>query len=125
MAVLSYVDAYTDMHFVHGDFHPANVMLKPTEQRTMTFRDVEVVTNGYRTWIMDFENSTIGLHSRSWTNLCFDLQKLFNTLTTFVPDLDKSGIQRIIKAIFKQEESGRIDSKELHTIIDENILFVK
>lgn len=121
MAVLSYIDAYTAINFVHGDFHPANVMIKPTKQRTMTFGDVEVATHGYRTWIMDFENSTIGAHSRSWTDLCFDLQKMFMILTTFVQNLDKVKLQKIIKAIFLQEERGSVDPNALHAIIGDNI----
>ena len=123
MAVLSYIEAFDLLRFVHGDFHPANVMMKKTGLSVMTFGDVEVTIHGYRTWIMDFENSTVGQNARSWTDMCFDLQKLFTTLTTFMPTLNKVGIQSIIREIFKQEDRGSIDRTALYTSIERGITF--
>ena len=123
MAVLSYVNAYESEHFVHGDFHPANVMLKATEQRTVTFGDIVVDTNGYRTWIMDFENSYVNITSRSWTDLCFDLKKMFTLLPTFVSGLNKAGINSIFKEIMNQEENGSINQAALYDVIGKGIAF--
>jgi len=61
-ALLTYISAFVT-GYLHGDFHPGNVLLKKTKQNSIDYlfdgigEVSNVETNGVRTWIMDFENT--------------------------------------------------------------------
>jgi hypothetical protein len=88
-AFLSYTNAF--FHgYLHGDFHPGNVLLKKTKQAKIdyVFREKEneevldIETNGMRTWIMDFENTKIA-NRDNLTHIMdyyYEIQRFFNTI---------------------------------------------
>jgi hypothetical protein len=72
--------------FIHGDLHSGNVLLKKTSQSSITYsipgmEPITIPTNGVRTWIMDFENSSIAK-----TDTPYNIMMIFNN---FYPDIKK------------------------------------
>jgi serine/threonine protein kinase len=135
MACMSLCDAYEKKHIIHGDFHAGNIMLKKTKETSIIYKygtnETEVInvkTYGYRTWIMDFENS----YEFNETNLLrakadfyFDMKKLFILLPTYITFLNKSGLNALIKEISKMEDNPNpnfpFNRKLLSEIIYKNI----
>ena len=126
IACLSLCDAYEKKGFVHGDFHPGNVMMKATKQASVVFDNISIKTNGVRPWIMDFENSKVDptRSDMSRSHFFFDLRKMFMLLTTFVRELDITGVNAITKDIMLMEEmSGMVNKERLCVAIDTGIAF--
>lgn len=125
MACLSLCEAFERKQIVHGDFHPENVMLKKTKQTTLEFDGIVVKTYGYRTWIMDFEASyQFNETTRDWkakTDFFYDMKKFFILLPSFVPSIDKTGINAIVKFIYASE-NGELDKALMYETINSNIM---
>jgi serine/threonine protein kinase len=109
-AFLSYINAFM-CGYLHGDFHPGNVLLKTTKQITLDY-DLDgigkidgVETNGIRTWIMDFENMReISRDNKSdIMDFYFDIQKFIILLQDhrFIHKIDKRTFIPISKIIQK------------------------
>jgi hypothetical protein len=98
-AVLSYITAFTN-GYLHGDFHPGNVLLKKTKQLSIDylFEGIgeinNIETNGIRTWIMDFENTRpiTKENKKDTMDFYFDIQKFFILLQDhrFINNIDKT-----------------------------------
>ena len=98
-AFLSYITAFTN-GYLHGDFHPGNVLLKKTKQLSIDylFEGIgeinNIETNGIRTWIMDFENTRpiTKENKKDTMDFYFDIQKFFILLQDhrFIKNLDKT-----------------------------------
>ncbi len=100
-AFLSHINAFT-CGYLHGDFHPGNVLLKTTKHTTLDYdldgigQIVGVETHGIRPWMMDFENTReISRDNKSdIMDYYFDIQKFIILLQ------DHRFIQRIDKRTF-------------------------
>jgi hypothetical protein len=113
-AILSYITAFT-YGYLHGDFHPANVLLKKTKQTSIDYlfdgigeiKNIE--TNGIRTWIMDFENtrSITKENQRDVMDFYFDIQKFFILLQDqrFIKNIDKTTTLSVMQVIHKYMNS--------------------
>jgi serine/threonine protein kinase len=101
-AILSILSVFVN-GYLHGDFHPGNVLLKKTKQSSIDydFDGIGVVpnieTNGVRTWIMDFENTREVKkkqteNKRDTMDFYYDLQKFFMLLQDhrFIRNIDKT-----------------------------------
>jgi hypothetical protein len=106
-AFLSHITAFMS-DYLHGDFHPGNVLLKKTKQTTIDYEldgigKITVETNGIRTWIMDFENMReITRNNKSdIMDFYFDIQKFIMLLQDhrFIKKIDKHSIIPISKII--------------------------
>jgi serine/threonine protein kinase len=112
-AVMTNISAF--MHgFLHGDFHPGNVLLKKTKQSSIDYLfeeigEVNIETNGVRTWIMDFENTReiSAENPRDIMDFYFDIQKFFTLLQDhrFIKNIDKSTVINIFRWVNKYMNS--------------------
>jgi hypothetical protein len=115
IACISYIDAYNEKGFVHGDFHAGNILLKKTTQKTIL-----VETHGIRPWICDFEKSYICKKSKnSDADFIYDLQKLFFLLPTMISNISKSNIMNIPQ--FINNNYNNLKTEEFFNIISEII----
>jgi serine/threonine protein kinase len=107
-AILTYISAFF-LGYLHGDFHPGNVLLKKTKQTSISylFDDIgeisNIETNGIRTWIMDFEN-TREINKNNNADLLdfyFDIQKFFILLQDhrFIRNIDKTSTVPLLQII--------------------------
>lgn len=96
---LSYISAYEKYNFVHRDFHPANILLKPSKKTSITYEpfDTTIETFGMRSWIMDFENATFETRKTEQSNIdfCQDFNRFFIFIPTFMPQINYVGTQQI------------------------------
>jgi len=92
IACLCYIDAYKERGFIHNDFHAANILLKKTRQRIISFTsEIHVTLRGVRPWIGDFEKSVVSNQSSmDYEHFKYDIGKLFILLPTFVQHVDRS-----------------------------------
>jgi serine/threonine protein kinase len=114
-AIMTNVSAF--MHgFLHGDFHPGNVLLKKTKQSSIDYLfeemgEVNIETNSIRTWIMDFENTReiSAENPRDIMDFYFDIQKFFTLLQDhrFIKNIDKSTTINIFRWVNKYMNSLR------------------
>jgi len=100
-ALLSYINAFTN-GYLHGDFHPGNILLKTTKQTSIDYlfegigevKNIE--TNGIRSWIMDFENTRhiTKDNKKDIMDFYFDIQKFFTLLQDhrFIKNLDRTSL---------------------------------
>ena len=97
IACCSLIHAYVSKKLVHADFHAANILLKETSLSIVTFDDIEIKTNGIRTWICDFEKSYKyeDGNINAFGDFVYDLQKLFFLLPTFLPFIDRISVLKI------------------------------
>lgn len=112
-AIMTNVSAF--MHgFLHGDFHPGNVLLKKTKQSSIDYLfeemgEVNIETNSIRTWIMDFENTReiSAENPRDIMDFYFDIQKFFTLLQDhrFIKNIDKSTTINIFRWVNKYMNS--------------------
>lgn len=66
-AIMSTIQAYQKVGFIHGDFHLDNILLKKTKKKYITYnietdkgiKEIQIPSNEYKVIIMDFENSWI------------------------------------------------------------------
>jgi predicted unusual protein kinase regulating ubiquinone biosynthesis (AarF/ABC1/UbiB family) len=107
-AILTYISAFF-LGYLHGDFHPGNVLLKKTKQTSISylFDDIgeisNIETNGIRPWIMDFEN-TREINKNNNADLLdfyFDIQKFFILLQDhrFIRNIDKTSTVPLLQII--------------------------
>jgi hypothetical protein len=107
-SILTYISAFV-VGYLHGDFHPGNVLLKKTKQTSISylFDDIgeisNIETNGMRTWIMDFEN-TREINKNNNADLLdfyFDIQKFFILLQDqrFIRNIDKTSTVPLLQII--------------------------
>lgn len=114
-AIMTNISAF--MHgFLHGDFHPGNILLKKTKQSSIDYLfeeigEVNIETNGVRTWIMDFENTReiSAENPRDIMDFYFDIQKFFTLLQDhrFIKNIDKSTNINIFQLVNKYMNSLR------------------
>lgn len=107
-AFLSYITAFTN-GYLHGDFHPGNVLLKKTKQTTIDYlfegigEITNIETNGIRTWIMDFENTRhiTKDNKKDIMDFYFDIQKFFILLQDhrFINNIDKTTTMSLMQII--------------------------
>jgi hypothetical protein len=107
-ALLTYISAFT-YGYLHGDFHPGNVLMKKTKQRSIDYlfdgvgevKNIE--TNGIRTWIMDFELTREIDKSNIMDNIYFyyDIQKFFTLLQEhrFIKNINKLTLLHVMNVI--------------------------
>lgn len=109
-ACLSVLCAFSMKKLIHGDFHAGNVLLNATTTKKIVYKlrdveDIEVVTHGYQTIVMDFENTTEYNDDTMYdkitglNNFYYDLKKFFTLIVFFVPTLDKKTIYQVEKVI--------------------------
>lgn len=107
-SILTYITAFV-LGYLHGDFHPGNVLLKKTKQTSITYvfdnigEISNMETNGFRTWIMDFEN-TREINKNNKADLLdfyFDIQKFFILLQDhrFIRNIDKTSSLPLLQCI--------------------------
>ena len=133
-AFLSHINAFT-CGYLHGDFHPGNVLLKITKHTALDYdldgigQIVGVETNGIRTWIVDFENMReISRDNKSdIMDFYFDIQKFIVLLQDhrFIPKIDKRTFIPISKIIQKNMmEFPNMDFIEQMMLAIDEISFV-
>ena len=133
-AFLSHINAFTS-GYLHGDFHPGNVLLKTTKHTALDYdldgigQIVGVETNGIRTWIMDFENMReISRDNKSdIMDFYFDIQKFIVLLQDhrFIPNIDKRTFIPITNIIQKNMmEFPNMDFIEQMMLAIDEISFV-
>jgi serine/threonine protein kinase len=124
IACLCYIDAYKQKQFIHNDFHAANILLKTTAQKTMTFSDdITVRLQGIRPWISDFEKSVIGTGTPiDYENFKYDMTKVFYMLPTFLPQIDRSRILNVVTFFQSVDNICSDDARRrLGSVIVENV----
>ena len=72
--IISQMYAFTNHGFLHNDLHLDNILFKRSKMQNMHYADIEVMTNGYKAIIMDFDSSLIGVDASEaisyfWSNL--------------------------------------------------------
>jgi hypothetical protein len=98
-AFLSIMAAFRTHGFIHGDLHTGNILLKKTRKSSITYsipgmEEFDIPTNGVRTLIMDFENSSIAKNDTpykrmvTFNNYYHDIIKLLTFLLMFNKTLD-------------------------------------
>ena len=110
-ALLSYINAFTH-GYLHGDFHPGNVLLKTTKQRSIDYlfdrfdqngEVLNIETNGLRTWIMDFENTreVDDENKKDIMDFYLDIQKFFIILQDyrFIKNINKPTLNPLLQVI--------------------------
>lgn len=127
-SVLSVLSAYANHSIIHGDFHAGNVLLKPTKSSSLTYSfqtlTITVPTHGIRTWIMDFENTSIADTRTQYgmimamNNLYFDLKKFFSLLHLTIPLLDIRSLVPIEQLFNKRMcESVFLSPTDIQTLL--------
>lgn len=130
-SLLSILMAFNKLNIIHGDFHPANVVLKETKQKELSY-DIPTIgllehipTYGIRTWVMDFENSSIADFSNNYNKMktlndfYYDLSKFFTLLKGFIKNLNFITIQPIIHYISAIHiKSNLLTLKNINDILD-------
>jgi serine/threonine protein kinase len=136
-AMLSIISIYCKHNIIHGDFHPGNVLLKETKQREITYNlsnigEITVPTYGIRTWIMDFENTSIADTTTTYgtimgfNNFYFDISKFITALADFIKGLDPRSFILLRKIIDKQMMQSKMFTMEQLLVtmnVIENIKF--
>ena len=134
-AILSMLTAFFSLGVIHGDFHIGNVLLKTTKQKNLMYSipalnfQEEIPTHGFRTWIMDFENSKIVDRSNSraigsiMNEFYIDFAKLFTTTRFMLQNtIDPVSITRVAsyidKLLINQKMMKRDDIRQILTLID-------
>lgn len=110
-SVLTIISAFYKLNIIHGDFHAGNVLLKSTKSANISYDILDTVitlkTNGLRTWIIDFENtSTVTLDTQynkimAMNNFYIDLKKFFTLLNISIKMIDVRSLVPIEKFINK------------------------
>ena len=128
-AFLSILVLFYKMNMIHGDFHPGNVLLKPTKQSDIIYSipdvgEFTVITNGLRTWIMDYEKTDYVDFSSKFSTITafndfyFDIQKFFMLLYNTIKTLDQRTIMPITSFISKRGmSSSYLTKKDIDAII--------
>ena len=128
-AFLSTIVLFHTINMIHGDFHPGNVLLKPTKQSDIIYSipdigEFTVKTNGIRTWIMDYEKTDyIDFSSKfskitGFNDFYFDIQKFFMLLYNTIKTLDQRTIMPITSFISKRGmSSSYLTKKDIDAII--------
>ena len=87
-ATLSMITAFFTLGIIHGDFHIGNVLLKKTNLKSISYHisalnfTSNIDTHGFRTWIMDFENSTMANLSSPYDTM-ITLNRFYSDLSRF------------------------------------------
>lgn len=127
-ALLSIIVLFHKMNMIHGDFHPGNVLLKPTKQSDITYSipevgEFNVKANGMRTWIMDYEKTDYADYSSKFTtiisfnNFYYDIQKFFMLLYNTIKTLDPKTIMPIASFVSNRGiTSTYLTKKDIDTI---------
>jgi hypothetical protein len=127
-ALLSIIVLFHKMNMIHGDFHPGNVLLKPTKQSDITYSipevgEFNVKANGMRTWIMDYEKTDYANYSSKFTtiisfnNFYYDIQKFFMLLYNTIKTLDPRTIMPIASFVSNRGiTSSYLTKKDIDTI---------
>jgi hypothetical protein len=126
--IISLMYAFTNHGFLHNDLHLDNILFKRTKMQTIHYADIEVMTNGYKSIIMDFDSSLIGVDASQaisyfWSNMYNMLSRVRFDLKdkiTAVKNFDNI-ILFISNAEVNKYEATR--AKELISLI-ESIQFV-
>lgn len=80
--ILAYINAF--FHgYLHGDFHPGNVLLEKTDETEVLYH--KVPTNGLRIWIMEFSKSRViePNNKKDLIDFYFDMEKFFILLQDY------------------------------------------
>jgi hypothetical protein len=125
-SILSYIQLFMN-GYLHGDFHPGNVLLKKTSSTYIDYKikNVGIIDNiptfGIRTWIMDFENMTECdiTDKLILNNFYFDIKKFFILIQQdlYIKNIDKHSIIHLDNYINKLCLSGNI-------LIHSDIIFI-
>jgi serine/threonine protein kinase len=118
-ALFSIIALLHKSNLIHGDFHPGNVLLKPTKQTSIIYNIPQLgaynlKTYGLRPWIMDFENmkyanySSRFLSTQSFNDFYYDIQKFFMLLYNTIKTLDPRTVSPIVGYISKKSIDGGI-----------------
>ena len=120
-AVLSLVSAFCNKGIVHGDFHAANVLLRKSSHRIISFRfdnkfTIDVDSENMQAVVADFENAKLvndydgGMRFAKF-DFYQDLQKFFALLPHFVKGLDAISVNDVVLIV------SRSFQKELDPIL--------
>jgi hypothetical protein len=124
-ACLCYIDANVKKHFIHNDFHAANIMMKSTKQRSLQFKgEINVKLYGARPWIGDFEKSVIGSESlKDEADFRYDLRKMFFLLPTFIKNINSDEMSKINRFLNSTDDLTSDDfRRDLGNVIAANIV---
>ena len=107
-ALLSNISAFTK-GYLHGDFHPRNILLKNTEQNTIDYllegigEVSKIETNGVITTIMDFDKmrEVTKENKKDLIDFYFDIHKFFVLLQDyrFIKNIDKTTLISVLQII--------------------------
>jgi hypothetical protein len=93
--IISLMYAYVKHGFLHNDLHLDNILLKRTKMEKVHYEGIDIVTNGYKVVIMDFDKSFINVDQTQaiqyfWSNLYnllsrikFDLKDKITAIKNF------------------------------------------
>lgn len=104
-ALLSNISAFTK-GYLHGDFHPRNILLKNTQQNTIDYllegigEVSKIETNGVITTIMDFDKmrEVTKENKKDLIDFYFDIHKFFVLLQDyrFIKNIDKTTLISVL-----------------------------
>jgi serine/threonine protein kinase len=113
-ALLSNISAFTK-GYLHGDFHPRNILLTQAKQNTIDYlldgidANFNIETNGVRTMIIDYENmrEVTKENKKDLIDFYFDIYKFFVLLQDyrFIKNIDKTTVTTILQIINKNMEN--------------------
>jgi predicted unusual protein kinase regulating ubiquinone biosynthesis (AarF/ABC1/UbiB family) len=93
--IISLMYAYVKHGFLHNDLHLDNILLKRIKMEKVHYEGIDIVTNGYKVVIMDFDKSFINVDQTQaiqyfWSNLYnllsrikFDLKDKITAIKNF------------------------------------------
>jgi hypothetical protein len=113
-ALLSNISAFTK-GYLHGDFHPRNMLLTQAKQNTIDYlldgidAVFDIETNGVSTMIIDYENmrEVTKENKKDLIDFYFDIYKFFVLLQDyrFIKNIDKTTVTTILQIINKNMEN--------------------
>jgi len=117
--ILSFYYAYKMHRFIHNDFHYGNVLLEETNENEIRYEYIIVETNGYKTVIMDFDNSYIDADVRYfWEEIMDVFEKITLYINIVFIQKPLYDIKQLLYSLYKENNNNIDKCFEIVGMID-------